>query len=181
LAGSNASASLARALSLAEITQAAQIIAEVTVQNVQPYWAAPAGRKAIRTRVSFQVLQSVKGNPGSSFTLDFLGGEVDGQGLKVPDVPQFAPGERYILFCAAPGKALVCPVLGLTQGALRVLHDNEGDVDRVFRHWGQPVNQNERFDTKVPVIPGATTRDYLRSADTVEQFLARVRQEAAKQ
>ena len=99
----------------------------------------------------------------------------------MPDVPQFSPGERYILFCAGPGKALVCPVLGLDQGAMRVVHDNESNVDRVFRHWGQPVNRNEKFETKVPVIAGATTRDYLRSADTVEQFLERVRQEAAKQ
>ena len=65
----SAVASLARTLSLAEITKSAEIIADVTVQNVQSYWAAPAGVKAIRTRVSFLVLQSIKGNPGRSFTL----------------------------------------------------------------------------------------------------------------
>jgi hypothetical protein len=112
----NAAASLARTLSFAEISKSAEIVADVTVQNAQSYWAAPAGVTAIRTHVSFLVLQSVKGNPDRSFTLDFLGGEVDGPGLQVPDVPQFLPWERYILFCAAPGKALVCPVLGLTGG-----------------------------------------------------------------
>ena len=175
----SAVASLARTLSLAEITKSAEIIADVTVQNVQSYWAAPAGVKAIRTRVSFLVLQSIKGDPGRTFALDFLGGEIDGRGLRVPDLPQFSLGERYILFCAAPGKALVCPVLGLDQGAIRVVHDNENNVDRVFRHWGQPVNSNEKFETRVPLTTGTTTRDYLRSADTVGQFLERVRHEAA--
>lgn len=175
-----ATASLARTMSLEQISKAAAIIAEVTVQSARPYWAAPAGTTVIRTRVSFLVLQSVKGNPGQSFTLDFLGGEIDGRGLQVPDVPQFSPGEHYILFCAGPGKALVCPVLGLTQGAMRVVHDNESGVDRVYRHWGQPVNGNEKFETRVPAVPGVTTRDYLRSADTVGQFLERVRQAASK-
>ncbi|MBV9999031.1 MAG: hypothetical protein JO015_07950 [Verrucomicrobia bacterium] len=175
-----AMASLARTMSLEQICKSAEIIADVTVQNVQSYWATPAGTKAIRTRVSFLVLKSIKGNPGGSLTLDFLGGEIDGRGLKVPDVPQFSPGERYILFCAGPGKALVCPVLGLTQGAMRVVHDNESNVDRVYRHWGQPVNGTEKFETRVPAMTGVTTRDYLRSADTVDQFLERVRQAASQ-
>ena len=171
-----AKAALARTLSLVEMGRSAEIIADVTVQNAQPYWAAPAGVKAIRTRVTFTVNQAIKGNPGSSLTLEFLGGQVGNQVLKVPGVPQFVNGERYILFSASPDRALVCPVLGLDQGALRVIHDDAGNVDRVFRSWGQPVNVSENFESRVPVAPGKTTREYLRSADTVDRFLERVRQ-----
>jgi hypothetical protein len=176
LFGGNAAASLARPLTLAEISKSAEIIADVTVQEVQSYWAAPAGVKAIWTRVTFLVSRSIKGNPAQSLVLNFLGGEIDGRGLAVPGTPKFAPGERYVLFCAGTDKALVCPVLGLDQGAMRVVHDNEDNVDRVFRCWGQPVNQNEKFETRVPAVAGVTTRDYLRSADTVDRFLERVRQ-----
>lgn len=173
-------AATARTLTLAELSASAEIIAEVTVQGAQSYWAAPGGAKAIRTRVTFVVNQAIKGSPGPSFALDFLGGTVDGRALQVPGVPRFSPGERYILFCAAPDKELVCPVLGLDQGAMRVVHDDQSNVDRVFRNWGQPVNANENFESRVPAVPGVTTRDYLRSADTVDRFLERVRQATAQ-
>src|SRR5690242_17355171 len=115
-----AHASTARTLSLAEMSQSAEVVADVTVQSLQSYWAAPGGVKAIRTRVAFVVNQIIKGNPGKSLSLEFLGGQVGSQVLKVPGLPRFSPGERYILFFAGPDKALVCPVLGLDQGAMRV-------------------------------------------------------------
>ena len=176
--GWSAYASTARTLSLVEMSKSAEIIADVTVLNAQSYWAAPAGVKAIRTKITFAVNRVIKGNPGQTLALEFLGGSVGGRALKVPGLPQFAGGERYILFSAGPGSALVCPVLGLDQGALRVVHDNESGTDRVFRNWGQPVNANEKFETKVPAVTGTTTREYLRSADTVDEFLDRVRQAA---
>ncbi len=175
-----AKASTARTLGFSEIAKSAEIIADVTVQNLQSYWAAPAGGKAIRTRVDFAVNSAIKGNPGQTLSLEFLGGTVGDRSLRVPGVPQFAVGERYILFSAGPNQPLVCPVLGLDQGAMRVIHDNESNVDRVYRHWGQPVSATEKFESKVPTVAGATTRAYLRSADTVETFTGRARAAAAQ-
>ncbi|MBV9492528.1 MAG: hypothetical protein JO069_22770 [Verrucomicrobia bacterium] len=171
-----AHAASVRTLSLAEMSRSAEIIADATVQAVQPYWAAPAGARAIRTKVTFAINQAIKGNPGTTLVLEFLGGEVDGRGVRVPGVPQFHPGERYVLFSAGPDKTLVCPVLGFDQGAMRVVHDDESNVDRVFRNWGQPVNASEKFESRVPAVPGVTTRGQLRSAEPVDEFLARVRQ-----
>jgi hypothetical protein len=162
-------------LSLRQIAQSAGIIADATVQSVNSYWATPSGAQTLRTKVSFKVNQVLKGNPGPVFTLEFLGGTVGEQSLTVEGVPQFQPGERYIIFSESPDKAVVCPILGLDQGALRVLHDQEGNVDRVFRHWGQPVNAQENFASRSPAVAGVTTRDYLRTANTVEHFLDRVR------
>jgi hypothetical protein len=166
--------SSALSLSLRQITQSAGLIADATVQSVNSYWATPSGAQTLRTKVTFQLNQAVKGSPGSTFTLEFLGGTVGEQSLTVEGVPQFQPGERYIIFSESPGKAVVCPILGLDQGALRVIHDQESNVDRVFRHWGQPVNAQENFSSRIPAVPGATTRNYLRTADTVQQFLNRV-------
>jgi hypothetical protein len=149
--------------------------AVATVQSVNSYWATPSGAQTLRTKVTFQVNQALKGSPGSTFTLEFLGGTAGEQSLTVEGVPQFQPGERYVIFSESPDKAVVCPILGLDQGALRVVHDHESNVDRVFRHWGQPVNAQEEFTSRSPVVPGVTTRDYLRTADTVQQFLNRVR------
>jgi hypothetical protein len=161
-------------LSLDQITQSAALIADATVQSVQCFWATPSGAQTLRTKVTFHVNQAVKGHPGPTFTLEFLGGQVGEQSLSVEGVPQFQPGERYILFAESPDKAVVCPILGLDQGALRVIHDEASQVDRVFRHWGQPVNARENFAGRIPAVAGVTTPDYLRTADTVSQFLARV-------
>jgi hypothetical protein len=162
-------------LSLRQIVQSAGMIADATVQSVNSYWATPSGAQTLRTKVSFKANQVLKGNPGPVFTLEFLGGTVGEQSLTVEGVPQFQPGERYIIFSESPDKAVVCPILGLDQGALHVVHDQGSNVDRVFRHWGQPVNAQENFASRSPAVAGVTTRDYLRTADTVEEFLARVR------
>lgn len=169
-----AHASSAIPLSLRQITHSAAIIADATVQSINSYWATPSGAQTLRTKVTFNVNQALKGNPGATFTLEFLGGTVGEQSLTVEGVPQFQPGERYIIFAESPDKAVVCPILGLDQGALHVVHDRESNIDRVFRHWGQPVNAQENFAGRSPVVAGVTTRDYLRMADTVQQFLARV-------
>ena len=163
-------------LDLPEISQKAEIIADVTVQNLTSYWASPVGVKSIRTRVNFTVNQMVKGTPSPTLSLEFLGGQVGDRGLKVPGVPRFAPGERYLIFSYAPDKAMVCPILGFDQGALRIVHDDESNVNRVFRHWGQPVSEQQDFKSRMPATQGITTREYLRSADTVDRFVERVRQ-----
>jgi hypothetical protein len=170
-----ANASSAVPLSLPQIVQSAGLIADATVRSVNSYWATPSGAQTLRTKVTFTVNQALKGDPGSTFTLEFLGGTVGEQSLTVEGVPQFQTGERYIIFSESPDKAVVCPILGLDQGALRVIHDQESNVDRVFRHWGQPVNAHENFASRIPAVAGATTRDYLRTADTIQQFIARVR------
>lgn len=156
--------------------QQAEIIADVTVQNVSSYWVSPAGQKSIRTRVNFTVNRMIKGNQAPTFSLEFLGGEVGDRALKVNGVPKFTPGERCVIFSYGPDKPMVCPILGLDQGVLRVVHDDQSNVDRVFRAWGQPVSVKEDFMSRIPVTNGTATRAYLRSAETIEEFGQRVRQ-----
>src|ERR1700737_1027812 len=103
--------STSRTLDLPEITLQADIIADVTVQNLSSYWSSPGGAKSIKTRVNFSVTRVLKGNPTSTLSLEFLGGKVADRGLKVPGLPQFAVGERYILFSYAPEKAVISPVV----------------------------------------------------------------------
>jgi hypothetical protein len=161
---------------LPAITQQADIIADVTVTSSAPYWVSPAGNRAIHTRVTFQVNRAIKGASSSTLVLSFPGGELNGVGLKVPGTPQFSPGERCILFSYSPDKNMVSPVLGFDQGALRIIHDNESNVDRVYRYWGEPVSESHSFTSRIPMTPETTTREYLRGADTVDQFISRLSQ-----
>jgi hypothetical protein len=172
----DAGASTVKTLDFRQMAQSADVIAEATVQSVTPYWFSPGGSRAIRTRVTFAVSRVIKGTVGSTLSLDFLGGRVGAANLKVEGMPKFVPAEHYILFSAAPDQALVCPILGFDQGAMRVVHDNQDSLDRVFRYWGQPVSETENFRSRLPATPETTSGQYLRTADTKERFLQRVQQ-----
>jgi hypothetical protein len=167
-------ASSARTLDLPEIAKQADVIADVTVQNLTSYWSSPGGVRSIHTRVDFSINKVIKGSAASTISLEFLGGEVGDRGTKVPGVPQFSKGERFVIFSHAPGLPFVSPILGLDQGSLRVIHDDESNVDRVFRHWGQPVSEQEDFKSRIAVNQATTNRSYLRSANTVDHFAERV-------
>jgi len=84
-------------------------------------------------------------------------------------MPKLQVGDRLILFSYGPDKTFVSPVIGFDQGALRVIRDQQNNVDRVYRWWGQPVNGSQPFNSRVPVSAETTT-----AANTVPEFLQRV-------
>jgi hypothetical protein len=130
-----------KSLDLPEIVRQADVIADVTVTNVQPYWSSPAGARAIHARVTFQLNRAaLKGEVSSPFYLDFLGGAIGGRDMKVSGMPEPVVGDRLLIFSYAPGKVFASPIVGFDQGALRVVRSREDGIDRVYRWWGQPVN-----------------------------------------
>jgi hypothetical protein len=162
-------------LDLPDLVQQAEIIADVTVTNVQPYWASPAGAKVIHTRVVFQLNRAaLKGQVSSPFYLDFLGGTVGNRATKVSGMPEPHLGDRLIIFSYAPGKVFASPIVGFDQGALRVVRGGEDNIDRVYRWWGQPVNESQPFTTRLPVSTLTATPDLIRSANSADDFLQRV-------
>jgi len=171
----NSQATAVRQLDLPELAQQAEVIADVTVTGIESYWASPAGGKAIHTRVTFSLnLAPLKGQVTSPFTLDFLGGTVGDHRMEVSGMPKLQVGDRLILFSYGPDKTFVSPVIGFDQGALRVIRDQQDNVDRVYRWWGQPVNEAQPFNSRVPVSAETTTAEQLRAANSVEEFLQRV-------
>lgn len=104
--------------------------------------AITAGRDANGgplTLVSFGDLTVLKGQVGTSFTLELTGGVTDdGRVLSIPDMPQFTVGERAVLFVAGNGRDL-CPLVGVWQGRFRVVHDPDSGVDVVQRSDGARV------------------------------------------
>jgi hypothetical protein len=168
-------ATTVRTLDLPDLVQRADIIADVTVTAVQSYWASPAGGNAIHTRVTFSLNSApLKGQVTSPFTLDFLGGTAGNRTMAVSGMPQPHVGDRLILFSYSPEKSSVSPVIGFDQGALRVIRDQTSSVDRVYRWWGQPVNESQLFTSRVPVPAASSNADLLRSANSVDEFLQRV-------
>ena len=166
----NSQATTVRQLDLPELAQQAEVIADVTVSGIESFWASPAGGKAIHTRVTFSLNSApLKGQVTSPFTLDFLGGTIGNHRMEVSGMPKLQVGDRLILFSYGPDKTFVSPVIGFDQGALRVIRDQQNNVDRVYRWWGQPVNESQPFNSRVPVSAETTT-----AANTVPEFLQRV-------
>jgi hypothetical protein len=156
-------------LDLPEIVQQAEIIADVTVTHIDSYWASPGGVKAIRTKVTFALNRpALKGQVSSPFSLEFLGGTVGNRRVVVDSMPQLLIGEHLVIFSYGPDKTFVSPFIGMDQGIMRVVHDDLNSVDRVYRWWGQPVNESQSFKDK------STSSTTEQSANSVEEFLGRV-------
>jgi hypothetical protein len=168
-------ATTVNALDLPDLANKADVIADVTVTNTEPYLYYSQDGRTVHTRVTFKVNgQPIKGNVSSPLVLDFLGGSVGYQKMTVSGVPQLQIGQRLIIFSHAPNDFYVSPFIGLDQGALRVVHDEATQSDRVLRWWGQPVNENEPMKSR-QIMPQRSEAEAAQSAEPVEQFLNRVR------
>ncbi|MEY4005822.1 MAG: hypothetical protein RLZZ221_1918, partial [Verrucomicrobiota bacterium] len=68
----------------AELVAEADAIVRARVVSIQPYLDRTPAGEVVRTRVTFEVEATLKGRHQGGLTLEFLGGEVDGRGLRVP-------------------------------------------------------------------------------------------------
>lgn len=81
---------------LPELAAGAELIFVGRCEAVTPRWNDD--RSLILTSSRFRVLRALKGNPGTTITLDELGGTVGGIGMEVSGVPRFRVGEEVLLF-----------------------------------------------------------------------------------
>lgn len=121
------------------VTQADLIfIGEVV--DVRPLAVSTADGPIIRTRVVFRVNDPLFGTTAALEVLEFFGGEIGGIGMAIAEMPRFAIGDRRVVF--ARRDRSINPIVGFTQGLLRVTRDAAG-VDRVLTLEGFPVDQPE--------------------------------------
>jgi hypothetical protein len=171
----SAQATTVNPLDLPDLVDKAEVIADVTVTNAQPYVYYAQDGRSVHTRVTFKVNGTpIKGNVSSPLVLDFLGGSVGYLKMVVSGVPQLQVGQRLIIFSHAPNDFYVSPFVGLDQGALRVVRDEATQSDRVLRWWGQPVSENESMKSR-QVTAQRSEAEAAQSAEPVEHFLNRVR------
>ena len=106
------------------------------------------GSHRIWTDITFEVVDVIKGEvEGRNITLGFLGGEVAGRTLSVSNMHMPVLHEQGIYFVESPGRKLVQPLYGWSQGHLRIGKD-PGGKERVFTRAGRPVRGIERTNGK---------------------------------
>jgi hypothetical protein len=125
------------AVTFAQLVKTAQRIFVGNVVAVDSFRADRRGNPRIRTRVTFSVDETLRGS-GMVTVLEFLGGTVGDLTLEVADQPQFSVGERYVVF-ALDGDQWVNPVVGATQGLLRVSRDARDGTARVLTAGRAPL------------------------------------------
>jgi len=143
----------------AELVAEADAIVRARVVSIQPYLDRTALGEVVRTRVTFEVETTLKGRHEGGLTLEFLGGEVDGRGLRVPGMPTFAPGATAVLFVTQQGAGL-CPLVAAGHGRYRVLTDRASGREFIARNDATPLASEH--DVQLPfsnaaalVRPGA--------------------------
>jgi len=116
----------------------AEVIFQGTVTDVRSVWSGEGAQRHIDSYVTFTVEQSMKGTPGTSYTIRLLGGTIDGETMEVTDSPKFKVGDRDILFVEHNGEQFV-PLVGIMHGRFRVQRDEQTGRDFVTTGEGEPV------------------------------------------
>jgi hypothetical protein len=130
-----------------ELVTEAQVIVRAKVKEVRCAWVdSPKGR-VIKTYVAFEVVKRLKGEPPDDLTLQFLGGEIDGQTMRIAGMPQFVVGQTELVFVAGNGRRF-CPHIGMMHGRYRVHRDATSRRDYVARDDGVPLESEH--DVQLP-------------------------------
>jgi hypothetical protein len=106
-----------------EMVAASQTIVHGRVIDVQSY--ETAGRRTIESLVTVQVVEAIKGQPGSTAYFRLPGGQVGRYRRVMVGAPQCARGDEVVLFLKGSAPAVPMP-FGLTQGVYRVTRDTAG-------------------------------------------------------
>jgi hypothetical protein len=116
------------ALTFQQLIAQADVIFIGDVVDVRPYTQRTRTGTLVKTRVTFRVDDALYGTNSLVEVFDFLGGQADGIGMAVEGMPKFAVGDRRVVF--ARRGASINPIVGFTQGLLRVGRDTSG-VERL--------------------------------------------------
>ena len=158
-----------------ELIAGADVIFVGEVTDVRPFPVSTRDGTIVKTRVVFRVSDPLVGTTNILEVFDFLGGEWGDIGMVVAEMPQFAIGDRRVVF--ARREQSINPIVGFTQGLLRVARDN-GGVERVFTLGGTPLGQPEQIglrsniDLATPVAP----MSLLAFRDRISRAVAEARQ-----
>lgn len=121
-----------------ELVDKAEIIFQGTVTDVRSQWVGEGAQHRIMSYVTFKVEDTMKGAPGDTYTLQMLGGTVDGETMEVSDGPKFEVGGREIVFVENNGSQFI-PLVGIMHGRFHVQKDDRTGTDLVTNNEHQAV------------------------------------------
>jgi hypothetical protein len=156
-----------------ELVSRAEVIFEGEVTGLKSQWIGEGAEHRIVTFVTFKVDDTLKGNPGASYSIRMLGGTVDGQTMEVSDAPKFKVGDHDVLFVENNGSQFI-PLVGIQHGRFRVQKD-QGGRDTLLTGDGQPLADVSQLGSDEKAV--AQTKGALSLHDFKTAIQTRVRQQ----
>ncbi|MFN2477200.1 MAG: hypothetical protein ABR526_12775 [Chthoniobacterales bacterium] len=124
--------------SFTELVNEAELIFQGTCTDSKSEWIGEGAQRHIITNVTFKVEDALKGSPGASYTIQMLGGTVDGTTMEVSDSPKFKPGDRDILFVQHNGEQFI-PLVGIMHGRYRIEKDQTTGAEKLMTNGGRAL------------------------------------------
>ena len=121
-----------------QLVSQADLIFQGTVTEVRSQWVGAGPDRHIASFVTFRIDDSMKGEPGSSYTLEMMGGTVDGRTMEVSDAPRFKAGDRDILFVEHNGTQFI-PLVGIMHGRFHVQQAEPNGPEFISKDNGAPL------------------------------------------
>ena len=121
-----------------QLVAQAEVIFQGGVTDVRSEWVGEGAQRHIVSYVTFQIEDTLKGTAGATYTMQMLGGTVDGETMEVTDCPKFQVGDRDILFVEHNGSQFV-PLVGIMNGRFHLQRDQASGLEVVATGEGHPV------------------------------------------
>ena len=168
-----------------EIVSKAHLITTGTVTKIVARYER--GKETIATYVTLGNLGILKGKAGTTVTLRLEGGKIGEDTLKIPLMPQFKLGARYLVYVDGIGGKKISPIVGFFQGCFEIVTINSREVllnmngdplvgiekDR-FVFAAKPItkvdNRPELVKESVPFKPAAKDADAKEAAQTLKNI-----------
>ena len=131
-------------------------------------WVDSRAGRAIVTDVTFAIERTLKGTVYAERSLEFLGGTVGDDTLRVSGMPEFHVGDRDVLFVSETGRP-ISPLVGFTYGRFRVVRDSRTGTDLVRTHDGRPLGSVDEVGNRSAPATVAPLRTL-----TLDDFLGAV-------
>jgi len=131
-------------------------------------WVDSRAGRAIVTDVTFAIERTLKGTVYAERSLEFLGGTVGDDTLRVSGMPEFHVGDRDVLFVSETGRP-ISPLVGFTYGRFRVVRDTRTGTDLVRTHDGRPLGSVDEVGNRSAPATVAPLRTL-----TLDDFLGAV-------
>lgn len=108
-------------------------------QPVPPLGLGTEGGRMIFTQVVLEVDETLKGTADATIALRQPGGKVEGRRVVIPGLPEFEPGQRYLLFLRPGYGDVGDPVVGVNQGFFSIVTDGASGREILLDAAGRTV------------------------------------------
>ena len=149
LTAATAGATVLIPIEFRELVRVSSTIVHGRVSDVRSEWGD--GRRTLETFLTIDVTEYMKGSLGGTLTVHVPGGQIGRYRTIFVGAPTFREGDEVVLFLRSYNGVL--SIVGLSQGAFRVVADNTG------RRLGTtPVVMGTSGDATEPIVRGDVAR-----------------------